>query len=276
MSLTLTLDQDRGGRIPSLRDPSGQEWLWQHPDPRVRERRLEVTPGDDFVDAGGIEECCPTVSGRPDHGDVWSRGWSGSTGDLTVVAEGFRLRRRLACADVVTLDYALSAAPGFRFVWALHALLRPEPGTEVEARAGETLTWDAAGRCARGRWPHEAGGRDVSRLGPDDGSAQFVLLPGVGGVVVRQGSRALAVTLDAPGQPVGVGLWRNLGGYPEDDGPRYRSFGVEPMLGDHPDLSRATRTGTVPGSGTARWQVRLTPVPGPGAVLAADPGRTFV
>ena len=32
-----------------------------------------VYPLPEFVDAGGLEECLPTVRGRPDHGDIWSR-----------------------------------------------------------------------------------------------------------------------------------------------------------------------------------------------------------
>ena len=269
----VTVDPAHGGRITSLRDPSGHEWLWQHPAGATQERRLQVRPGAGFVDAGGIEECCPTVSGRPDHGDVWSRRWSGTADDLTVRADGFTLQRRIIRADAaLALEYALTAAPGFRFVWALHALLRPDPGARVETDADDTLTWDGDGALARGRWPYEAGGRDVSRLGPDDGSAQFVLLPGVDRALVRQGGRGLVVEVDAPGQPVGLGLWRNLGGYAWDSGPGYRSFGVEPMLGDHPDLSRATACGCVPASGTVHWRVRLslTPVPASAQGFGSD------
>ena len=43
--------------------------------PRRSPRRARVAPGDAFVDAGGLEECLPTVRGAPDHGDAWSRPW---------------------------------------------------------------------------------------------------------------------------------------------------------------------------------------------------------
>src|SRR5581483_10582739 len=49
-------DLEHGGRWTSLR-LGGREWLWQRADPA----RAGVAPGDAFVDAGGLEECVPTV-----------------------------------------------------------------------------------------------------------------------------------------------------------------------------------------------------------------------
>ena len=72
--LTLVTDEQHGGRWTSLRAGS-REWLWANPDPAVVRSRGTVEPSDPFVDAGGVEECVPTVRGVPDHGDAWSRVW---------------------------------------------------------------------------------------------------------------------------------------------------------------------------------------------------------
>jgi galactonate dehydratase len=52
-SLHVEVDVERGGRWTSLR-AEGRQWLWQRPAPE----RAGVRPGDAFVDAGGLEECC--------------------------------------------------------------------------------------------------------------------------------------------------------------------------------------------------------------------------
>ncbi|MCQ8193297.1 hypothetical protein [Streptomyces rugosispiralis] len=57
--LEIVTDPAHGGRWTSLR-ADGHEWLWRRPAPE-RER---VSPGDAFVDAGGLEECVPTVKPR--------------------------------------------------------------------------------------------------------------------------------------------------------------------------------------------------------------------
>ncbi|MFC3894567.1 hypothetical protein ACFOWZ_24060 [Lentzea rhizosphaerae] len=71
------VDRDLGGRWTTLRT-AHREWLWHRADPA----RSAVAPGDPFVDAGGLEECIPTVRGTPDHGDAWSRPWH-ETGGLS-------------------------------------------------------------------------------------------------------------------------------------------------------------------------------------------------
>jgi hypothetical protein len=60
-AVTAHTDPTHGGRWTSLRS-AGREWLWHRPDPA----RRAVRPGDAFVDAGGLEECIPTVRGVPD------------------------------------------------------------------------------------------------------------------------------------------------------------------------------------------------------------------
>ncbi|MEU9388254.1 hypothetical protein AB0D38_48390, partial [Streptomyces sp. NPDC048279] len=123
-------DLAHGGRWTSLRH-GGREWLWRRGDTG----RDGVAPGDAFVDAGGLEECVPTVRGTPDHGDAWSRAWTREGDAERVRCERFTLTRRLSgTADGVQADYVLTAEPGFRFLWAAHALLDLSEEAVVKAR----------------------------------------------------------------------------------------------------------------------------------------------
>jgi hypothetical protein len=252
---TLEVDEEHGGRWTSLTDPAGREWLWSRPDPA----RATVVPGDPFVDAGGLEECFPTISGRPDHGEAWARPWSRNGGTLTVGTASGRLCRTVEVGVRVTARYRLEAAPGTRFIWAAHALLVPTQGLRVDAPLGAPVRrWGADGARSDGRWPAPYG-RRVDVLGPDDGSAEFLCLDGTPEVTVTSGGAGLRWALDAPGQAVSMGLWRNLGGWPAEGDGAYRSFGVEPMIGRHPDLSRAgaDEAGVVPPSGEVRWTLTV-------------------
>ncbi|MFJ8630726.1 hypothetical protein [Streptomyces sp. NPDC093568] len=262
--LEITTDPAHGGRWTSLRS-AGREWLWHRPAPE----RDAAAPGDAFVDAGGLEECVPTVRGVPDHGDVWSRPWT-RTGDTERVrGESFTLARSVRpTADGARVDYTLTAQPGFRFVWAAHALLDLSGRATLHMRAGAgTRLFPEAAPLLADPWPTGApwitcpwptpGGLPLHRLGPDDGTA-------VGAVVdsslccVHDGGDRLALELAADGPPVSIALWRNLGGYPQPD--PYRSTGVEPMLGRVFDLAEAgpDDAARVPASGEIRWRLTLT------------------
>ncbi|MGW6906272.1 hypothetical protein [Streptomyces sp. NPDC054940] len=262
--LEITTDPAHGGRWTSLRSP-GREWLWH----RTAPERDKAVPGDAFVDAGGLEECVPTVRGLPDHGDVWSRPWT-RTGDTEhVQAENFTLARTVrATADGAHVDYTLTARPGFRFVWAAHALLDLSRDATLHMPSDTTTrlfpeaaplvgdNWPTGAPWITGRWPTPHG-LPLHRLGPDDGTA-------VGAVVdtalccVHDGGDRLALELRADGQPVSIALWRNLAGYPRPH--PYRSTGVEPMLGRVFDLADAgpDDAARVPASGEIRWRLALT------------------
>ncbi|MFE5812666.1 hypothetical protein ACFQ6S_04480 [Streptomyces sp. NPDC056479] len=262
--LEITTDPAHGGRWTSLRS-AGREWLWHRPAP---ERNM-AAPGDVFVDAGGLEECVPTVRGLPDHGDVWSRPWT-RTGDTErVQGESFTLARTVrTTTDGAQADYTLTAQPGFRFIWAAHALLDLSAGATLHMPSGAATrlfpeaapllddTWPTGAPWITGSWPAPHG-LPLHRLGPDDGTA-------VGAVVdsplccVHDDRDRLALELRADGQPVSTALWRNLTGYPQPH--PYRSTGVEPMLGRVFDLADAgpDDAACVPASGEIRWRLALT------------------
>lgn len=254
-SVEIVTDAAHGGRWTSLH-AGAREWLWR----REGTGREHVSPGDAFVDAGGLEECVPTVRGTPDHGDAWSRAWT-SEGDGTesVRCERFSLTRTVGSAhEGARVDYVLAADPGFRFVWAAHALLDlSERATLHLPESADTRLYPSAnGPWTEGSWPAPRGAR-LDRFGPDDGTA-------VGAVVdasracVHDDEDRLAFSLEADGQPLSIAVWRNLGGFPVT-GP-YRSTGVEPMLGRVFDLAETGPgdAARVPASGELRWRLTVS------------------
>lgn len=259
-------DLAHGGRWTSLR-LAGREWLWSRDEPR----RALVLAGDQFVDAGGLEECVPTVRGAPDHGAAWSRGWHRDGDDEVVDCAEFRLARQLRCEpDGVVASYRLTAEPGFRFVWAAHALLDVSARARLVLRHGaEVRVYPEAGPSLPGGWPDDAAyvvgswpdpfGLPLARLGPDDGTAIGALVIDCRDAQVIDSADRLALRLEAdPALPTSVALWRNLGGYPQPA--PYRSIGVEPMLGRVFDLAEAGPCDavTVPASGAVDWQLHLS------------------
>lgn len=251
--MTATVDLAHGGRWTSLR-AGDREWLWHRPAPRS-----SVVPDADFVDAGGLEECIPTVRGKPDHGSAWSRPWRLASGLATVDLPDFSLSRRLSCgAGAVVADYRVEARPGWRFVWAAHALLELSDEARIIAPIGtRTRVYTGVTGWETGPWPAPLGSR-LDTCGPLDGSATGAILVSCPEVGVVDGD-ALTFALEVDGQPASVALWRNLGGFP--DGDPYRSIGVEPMLGRVFDLAEAARPGdaaTVPASGILEWRLTIT------------------
>jgi hypothetical protein len=290
--LAVRTDPAHGGRWTSLRG-GGREWLWRRDEPR----RAQVEPGDSFADAGGLEECVPTVRGRPDHGDAWSRPWTEEPGTEesesvhSVRCDDFELTRTLRVTDgVVVADYQLSAEPGYRFLWAAHALLDLTGQARLIAAPGSVtrLFPEAAGQLEQpwpdqvpwieGAWPDPAGFR-LDTLGPDDGTAVGAVLfePDAHSATVSaaDGPDLLTLTVEAQRQPVSVALWRNLGGFPQPQ--PYRSIGVEPMLGrvfdiadaadaadavdavDAADASEVTAAdcAVTPAGGEVRWRLTI-------------------
>ncbi|WP_328533006.1 hypothetical protein OG836_22805 [Micromonospora zamorensis] len=265
--LRVAYDTALGGRWTSLHG-GGREWLWRGPEPG----RHEVRPDDAFVDAGGLEECLPTVRGRPDHGEVWSRPWHSAGPDTLVIQRPtFTVSRRITDeGGVVVADYRLSADPGHRFVWAAHALLDLSPAARLDAPAGTPTrlhpeaaaflpsgTWPTDAPWLTGAWPAPAG-LTLDTFGPDDGTALGAVLLDCPRVQVIDGPDRLTLELECADQPRSTALWRNLGGWPAN-GP-YRSVGVEPMLGAAFDLADAgpSDAAVVPAAGEIAWRLTIS------------------
>ena len=230
--LTLVTDEQHGGRWTSLRT-GHREWLWKNPDPAVIRSRGTVEPSAPFVDAGGVEECVPTVRGMPDHGDAWCRVWVESPASVELPGVGRLTRTVTSGDDGIELTYALLGAPGTPFLHAVHALLEVGPAARIEVTVVTSmLVLDPEPHLLP--WPS-----GLDRLGPDDGTATCALLAGCREVLVVDGDQALRFTWTAPGHDELCSLlvWRNLRGWPTDA--PYRSIGIEPMVGRAADLGNA-------------------------------------
>lgn len=256
------VDLEHGGRWTSLQSQSGREWLW-HRDEMLAARNA-AQPGDLFVDAGGFEECFPTIAGAYDHGDVWSRPWR-SDGDRAITtSDGYELERRIEIDHQrIVASYRLTAAPGFRFVWAGHASLALTEEARLNAPAGSRVRlwpnhWQTYPKLDQqeGAWPSPLGTPlDTLR---EDGSALFFMLLDQPELTIEDGER-LTFRLEAPGQPMAIAVWRNLGGWPELT--PYRSIAIEPAIGWHfdRDLAAPDEVGTIDSTGVAEWELSIEP-----------------
>lgn len=250
--LELTTDLAHGGRWTSLRS-GRREWLWRNPavPDGARDR---VRPNDPFLDAGGAEECWPTVRGRPDHGAVWSRPWTGTSAGSAVEVPGFGgLQRKIRSGSSLEVGYRFAGPPGTHFLHAVHLLLELSPAAWIEVpEAGQVRLLD--GDVPAVPWPS-----GLDRFGPDDQTAVSVLIPDCHRATVVDGADRLRMDWDAPTASGSCSLliWRNLGGWPT--GSPYRSIGIEPMVGRAADLSTAgSESAVLDRSGAFAWSVRLT------------------
>lgn len=256
------IEPELGARLSSLRDPAGREWLWRNPDAALTAARARVRPGDPFVDAGGWEECFPTIAGGSDHGEVWSRAWTDRDGTLSITTAEYSLQRTFEAAGPrLIARYRLQAEPGLRFVWAAHLTLDLSPAARLVARAGTRCRlWTEHWRSRTvasidGPWPAPLGS-PLDSLAPD-GSALFFMLLEPESLVVVDGQN-LTFRLEAEGQPTAIAVWRNLGAWPPDA--PYRSIGIEPAIGHHyaRDLAAPSDLGLVGTSGIVEWTLRLS------------------
>lgn len=254
MPIQVTTDPVHGGRWTSLR-AGDREWLWANPDAATTARRRLASPDSEFVDAGGAEECFPTVRGNPDHGAAWCRAWRSADEFDSVDLPGAQtLRRRLRDGRRVVVDYTVSGPPGTAFLHAVHALLAVGPDAQLILPGDPTATiLDDPGPPRP--WPS-----GLDRLGPDDGTAVCVLLPGCHRALVVDGNRALRLswTSSTDRGQCSLLFWRNLRGWPA--GAPYRSIGIEPMVGRAADRGQASpaELAQIPASGSFEWQLTIT------------------
>lgn len=136
--IAVTITPDLGARITSLR-VGDTEWIGQPGTPPVA-----ADVGSDFVrdGLGGWDEMLPTITGFPDHGEVWARAWNVDQVSETALTTSVRLKTtpltmvRTVTVDerAVIVDYTLgrtvsnagdmSAPQQLSVLWAAHPLLR--------------------------------------------------------------------------------------------------------------------------------------------------------
>jgi hypothetical protein len=139
-ALAATMLPTRGGKIISLIDAHGYEWM-AAPDRPVG---APARAGDDFLSAemAGWDECAPTivecvVEGvtLADHGELWTKAFEVEGARMSVddPTLGYRFTRTIApTAEGLELHYAVTAgARDVPFLWAGHPQFRAPAGTRI-------------------------------------------------------------------------------------------------------------------------------------------------
>jgi galactose mutarotase-like enzyme len=265
---SLTVAPKRGGRIVSLRDVTGREWL-APPDPATW--RLPMKTGR-FVesDMAGWDECAPTINATrwegieyPDHGDLWHRQWSVEVGPdagiaVSCTAGWFTLRRSIrATRTGFRLDYEArsSVAAPRPFLWAAHPQFRAPDGSRVTLPSHVTEVVDAIDPAA----PTLAASKDLLRIGSlAPGGTRKLITPsatrvGAATLVHPDGVR-LGLRWDEAVVPW-VGVWMDRSAFSRED-----VIAIEPMTGwfdNAADAASGGRCAFLGADAPLRWWLEL-------------------
>jgi hypothetical protein len=245
----------RGGKIVSLLDAAGREWLAQ---PRTPPEPLGSTA---FVDGDmcGWDECAPTIDActapagpLPDHGEAWSAAWrdfgDGWFGYPGRAAPYVFARAIVATATGLRLRYRVEAPRPMPFLWAAHPQFAAPPGTRVllpPTVRSVTGTYGVTGDLAWGD-----GLARVDTLPP--GGARKVWLPAdvhVGWAALERPDGAVLRLSWDPALVPYLGLWFDHG-----------AFAREPVLALEPATGRRDRLDHAVAAGHVRWVTPETPL----------------
>lgn len=263
--IELTVAPDLGAKIISLKDVrTGRDWMWH---PRSGLKLFSNRPGDDFSRSPlvGMDECLPTIApcvwrGRnlPDHGEAWSRPWQ--VDDDAWAAGVLKTTVRMAISPLefdrtielreneVHLTYRLKNLSSVEehYLWALHPLLRLEPGDQLELPA-----------CARslasmGNWngPLESAAAEGTCVK----TFAHPLQESWAAVKNEASGNRLAFIWDAAENNT-LGLWLTRGGWHG-----HHHFAIEPMNAADDSLAVAVagnQGGRITGHGSVTWRICL-------------------
>ncbi len=271
-----------GMRLTNLRHRRGREWLW-------RNDQIPLGPPDrsgsyaETGDAGGWDECFPTVGASPvpgapggtppplDHGELWRAEWT--AGGPVLPYEFSREVTLDPDEPVVRLRYRLrhtGSAP-FPWIWSAYPLFNVQPGSSLELPTVSQVTLAAVHRrddLAPGdvvSWPGAVGG-DAERLVlPAAGGWALKLFGDVGGagrMVLTDPRRGERLEIGVrPDEVPQVGVWINCGGWAPPGRRPYYNLALQPSIGAPDRLEDAVRdwgTGQMLAPGEERgWGVEV-------------------
>jgi galactose mutarotase-like enzyme len=277
-----------GMKLTNLRRRRGREWLWRNDQIPLALPREDAS----FVetaDSGGWDECFPTIGvspipgapqgspSLPDHGELWSAGWTSSVydhaGGVTLAASAagrllpYEFHRDITLdrdGPVMRLRYRVrnTGDSPFPWIWCAHPIFNVQPGTTLELPTVHQGKLDAVhglAELSRGDivgWPGAFGGDGGRFTFPDEGAWAVKLFGDLGrsGRMVltdpRRGERLeMAVR---PEEVPQVGIWINNRGWAPPGRSPYYNLGLEPAIGAPDRLDEAVRD----------WQAAETLAPG--------------
>ncbi|HEY3437277.1 MAG TPA: hypothetical protein VGK35_06275 [Actinotalea sp.] len=260
---------ERGAKIASLRDGSGQEWLAQ-PGPELPPPARGPVR---FTDAEmcGWDECAPNVDpdelageALADHGEVWSKPWTreveGGFGSAGTVLPYELARDIVPTSGGLRLEYRATATGDERvpFMWAAHPQFSAGTGARILLPPQVQQVRGVYGVDARQEWSEQLW--DVDAL-PDGEALKFWAeddaLPAWAVLERSDGSR-LRLSWDPDLVPY-LALWVDAGLFS-----RERVVALEPSTGGREALSRALADGCAqhlePGRRVSWWiDLEVTP-----------------
>jgi hypothetical protein len=145
--LAALISPERGGKIVSLVDETGREWLAQPESPLPP----PAEPGAAFTEAElcGWDECAPTVDDDRfdgvqlgDHGDLWTQRWQDQGTQLRVTSPslGFDFARAIVTTGRgLRLEYVVRSQRDLPLLWAAHPQFIAPPGSRVQVPDGTLL-----------------------------------------------------------------------------------------------------------------------------------------
>jgi hypothetical protein len=263
--IELEVVPELGAKVISLKNlRTGREWLW-HPQGGLKLFRNRI--GDDFSESPlvGIDECFPTIAPcswlkrkLPDHGELWNTPWGVDdealeNGILKTSARlkisPFEFNRTIELhGNEVYIGYELVnlGATQENFVWAIHPLLRLQPGDQLELPIStRTLlngwTWIDA----------------IDSAGSGENCTKIFATPlseGVAAINNQNTGDRLEFKWN-PAENNALGLWLTRGGWHG-----HYHFAIEPTNSADDALVSAAkqgRCGVVAASGSASWRLCL-------------------
>ena len=263
--IEMSVVPELGAKITSLKNlRTRREWLWH---PRNGLKLFRNHAGDDFSRSPlvGMDECLPTIApcfwrerSLPDHGELWNVPWdvNREAWENGVLKTSVRLRispfefeRTIELVgNTVRVGYELNnlGAAEENFVWAIHPLLRLQPGDQLELPTSTRALLNG-----------EVWIDMIDSAIPEKNCAKVFATPvneGLAAIYNQDTGDRLEFAWN-PAENNTLGLWLTRGGWHG-----HHHFAVEVTNGDTDALTLAAqrkRCGVVAASSSVSWQLFL-------------------
>lgn len=281
---------DSGGKMISLTSiRTGEEFLLP---PLHPYKRLEATEPFEQGDAGGFDECLPSVAAcdamgqEPpvaDHGDLWRLAWKAeATSEMIcmqvdAVSRPLRLIRTAAFRGrALVLRYELYnlSERTIPWLWSAHPLFKITPGDRIllpDAVGAAAVEDSCAGDFSKGSviaWPHAHTNTgnivDLSAIHTADGRTAHKLFVSMessawAALYRRELSQGILIRFDPSILPF-LGLWICHGAWPARGLRRQYTVALEPTTSDADSLVEAAQRGTariLDPHGHTSWEIEM-------------------